>query len=233
MRAVILVAVASVVVGCATATEDASNVGTKKDSGHADIGAAADETGTTTDAGGESTIDEDAPADTAESTDTGESTDSTTPDTGTPDTGTPDTGTPDTGTPDTGTPPDTGGVGATFIFPQTGDTRFTASGSYFWNAGDYYSGSRSTTLSSATSFSTGMAIDNVLSCDSIQMQVRINGTLVGTKTISSGPVSIPISFTFGAITGPSYTIEYKCALTVASGCGSIMITDDVSSVTLK
>jgi hypothetical protein len=233
MRAVCLLAVVSVVsFGCAAVAEDATNFGAKKDSGHGEIGPAADETGAA-DGGGDSAISDD----TSEPTDTGEDIDGTTPDTGTVDidTGTPDTGAPDTGTADTGMVTDTGTVtGGTFIFPKKSDPRvLNAGGDHFWMAGDYYSGTRSTTLASATSFSTGMAIDNVLTCDSVQLQVRINGTLIGTKTISSGPVSIPMSFTFAAITGPTYTIEYRCPIEVTGGCGSIKINDDVSSVTLK
>jgi len=44
---------------------------------------------------------------------------------------------------------------------------------------------------------------------------------------------VPIAFTFAAIGGPTYTLRYQVKATVASGCGSIQTTFDVSKLTLE
>jgi len=168
--------------------------------------------------------------------------DTGTPDTGTPDTGTPDTGTPDTGTPDTGTPdtgtPDTGppdtGITASFIFPTSTDTAVILYDPYFWNLGDYYQGVRTTTLPSATSFSSTIGVTNsISSCGSLTVDVSLNGTKIGAVTFTAGVSAVPASFTFPAITGPTYTIRYRATKTVESGCGALTFNEGTSTVTLK
>jgi hypothetical protein len=126
---------------------------------------------------------------------------------------------------------------ATLTFPNTGDTETLGSPPYFWNAGDFYQGVRTTSLATTTSFSTTIQLTtNSLSsgCGTINLQVSINGTLIGTKTINTASgLSVPMSFTYPAISGPNFTIRYSNPTTVTSGCGSIQFTKNVSTVTLN
>lgn len=237
-RVAIIVAAALASAGCAASTEldyfptsDAhpAHDGGSDGSFSIDSASSDGEPGDTSTADGASM---DAGEDTTSGADTG-APDTAPVDTGVLDTGAPDTAPPDTGMPDTG-PPDTGVTSATFTFPASSDTATMVYAPHFWNAGDNYKGSRTTALPSATKLDTTLAITNGLtSGGTVNLQVSINGTLVGTKSItSSSGASVPMSFTFAAIAGPMYTLQYKCASTVASGAGSIQFTMDVDTVTL-
>ena len=105
---------------------------------------------------------------------------------------------------------------------------------YVWNAGDYYSGVRTTALAKATSLDTTIFLTNALTCSQVTLQVTLNGVVLGTKIINSGSGgSVPMSFTFAAITGPTYTLRYTNTVVVAGGCGNVQFTKDSSTVTLK
>lgn len=178
-------------------------------------------------------------------TDTGTSpidTGASTTDTGTAPTDTGTTPT-DTGVVDTG-PVDTGTVttSADITFPATGDTKVISKDPYIWTSGDYIEGSRTTTLPSATSITGTWKITNSIgtcgllgtTTGKVNADVSINGTKVGSLVIkSSTGTSVPISFTFPAITGPTYKIRYQLTATVASGCGQIETSWDTSTLTLK
>lgn len=136
---------------------------------------------------------------------------------------------------DTGTPPtDTGATGATITFPIFSDTFSIYYDPNFWNAGDFIQGSRSTSLSSITSITGNVGIANSLTCGSLNIEVSINGGVVGTMNVlpTSG-TKIPLSLTFAAKTGPSYVLKYRAANTVKSGCGVITINEDSTVLTLK
>ncbi len=121
----------------------------------------------------------------------------------------------------------------TVTFPSSSDTRVASAGLYFWRMGDYVEGTRTTTLPSLTSVSFALTLDsNGLTCDTQDVSLSINGVTVGSFSIASGTMSVMQSFTFAAITGPSYTIRLETTRTVASGCGSAGYANDVTIFTL-
>ncbi len=151
-----------------------------------------------------------------------------------------DTGTLDTGLLDTG--PEVGP--ATFAFPATGDTKTVKVEPSLWNLGDAIEGKRTTGLAAATSLTGTWALANNdlsdtcgllgTSAGTIPVDVSLNGTVIGSFTVKrSSGLSVPIAFTFAAIGGPTYTLRYQVKATVASGCGSIQTTFDVSKLTLE
>ncbi|MBW2278890.1 MAG: hypothetical protein JRF63_15460, partial [Deltaproteobacteria bacterium] len=62
--------------------------------------------------------------------------------------------------------------------------------------------------------------DNVLTCDTQDMNVVINGITVGSFAIAAGVYTLDQSYDFTAIAGPSYTIRYETYVEVEGGCGS-------------
>jgi len=120
-------------------------------------------------------------------------------------------------------------------FPLPTDTSHTLEGGdYYWNAGDYVDGSRTTTLASTTSATIYIAVENSLSsCGQQDMEMLINGIVVGNFVISSGETSVSATFTYAAIAGPTYDLRYQTTATVASGCGSAGFATSGSTVTLQ
>jgi hypothetical protein len=118
-------------------------------------------------------------------------------------------------------------------FPVASDTHFTSLTNY-WNAGDYIQGSRTTSLATITSADLVLSISpNSLTCDNQSMQLRINGTVVGPVTIAPGSSTFSQSYTFAALTGPTYTIRLETTRTVNSGCGSAGFPDGVSTLRIR
>ncbi len=120
----------------------------------------------------------------------------------------------------------------TVSFPIAGDPR-VASSNYYWRTGDYVQGARTTTLPRARRavVSLGLPI-NSLSCDSLPMRMRINGTEVGAFTITPGMTRATPTFDFAAIAGPSFTLRYETMRQVGSGCGSVTFDESTSTVQL-
>ena len=119
-------------------------------------------------------------------------------------------------------------------FPIASDTHFAASGTNYWNAGDYIQGSRTTGLASITSADLVLSISsNVLTCDNQSMQLRINGTIVGPVTIAPGATTFSRSYSFAALTGPTYTVRLETTRTVNGGCGSAGFPDGVSTLRVR
>jgi hypothetical protein len=119
-------------------------------------------------------------------------------------------------------------------FPVAGDTRVASAGVYFWRLGDYVEGSRTTTLGSVGRLDMNLVLElNSLTCDTQDIEVRVNGALVGTVAIAGGDSVIARSFTFPAISGPTYTLGYHTAREVGSGCGSTGYANTGSTVTLR
>ena len=121
----------------------------------------------------------------------------------------------------------------TVSFPAQGDTIYAPGGGgrYFWHVGDYVQGVRTTTLASTRSASVYMQFPfNILSCDNLPMRMMINGTTVGTFTVSSGQTSLSASFSFSAISGPTYTLRYESTTQVAPGCGSVAFTNSSGNI---
>jgi hypothetical protein len=70
------------------------------------------------------------------------------------------------------------------------------------------------------------------------MRMLINGTEVGRFSVpasdcAGAPSTFDTSFTFGALSGPTYTLRYEITRTVASGAGSFTFSPSGSSVTLN
>ena len=121
------------------------------------------------------------------------------------------------------------GAQETVNFPAAGDYFST---SYMWHAGDYVEGSKTTSLTSVTDADIHLVIlDNVLSCDTQDVNFIINGTTVGNFSISSGQYTIDQNFSFASISGPVFTLRYQTISTVASGCGSASYSSTGSTVT--
>ena len=106
-------------------------------------------------------------------------------------------------------------------------------GYYHWEAGDWVEGSRSTSLGSTSSATIHISLYNYLTCDNDDFRMLINGVEVGRFTIVAGSPTLDASFSYGAISGPTYTLRYEVTRTVASGCGSITFAPSGSSVTLN
>jgi hypothetical protein len=123
----------------------------------------------------------------------------------------------------------------TVSFPQVGDTRSGAGGGlYFWQLGDHVEGSRTTTLPPVGRADINLQIEmNGLTCDTQDIEVRINGTVVGTFSIAGGDAVIARSFTFPPIAGPTYTLRYHTSRMVAGGCGASGYSNIGSTVTLR
>jgi hypothetical protein len=109
------------------------------------------------------------------------------------------------------------------------------SGTNYWNAGDYVDGSRTTALASTVKAVIHVVLMNntLLACGTQAMEMLINGTVVGNFSIHMGLSTVDATFTYPAITGPTYDLRYQTTATVTSGCGSAGISDTGSTVTLQ
>lgn len=118
-------------------------------------------------------------------------------------------------------------------FPSASDAHVTAQTNY-WNAGDSIQGSRTTSLATITSADLTLSVSpNGLTCDNQDMQLSINGTVVGAVTISPGASTFSQSYSFAAISGPTYTIRLQTIRTVNGGCGSAGFPDGVSTLRIR
>jgi hypothetical protein len=119
------------------------------------------------------------------------------------------------------------------IFPAAGDPRVASAGTYFWRLGDYVTGTRTLSLASVTRMQFTLQISpNVLGCDTQDVQVSLNGRVLGSIAIASGNTSVTRDYTFPAVAGPTYTIRIETTRQVASGCGSAGYPEGVSTFTL-
>lgn len=120
----------------------------------------------------------------------------------------------------------------TVSFPVAGDPRIAASSTHYWRAGDYVQGARTTSLPRARRAVVSLGLGNNLTCDTLPMRMRINGTEVGTFTITPGTPRVSPTFDFAAISGPSFTLRYETMRQVASGCGAVTFDESTSTVQL-
>ncbi len=124
-------------------------------------------------------------------------------------------------------------VSETITFPTSGDPRYTMY-TNMWNAGDYVQGSRTTSLPSVTSVEMTLSINpNILSCDTQDMRLMINGVEVGRFAVAPGATTVSRTFSFPAVAGPTYTLRLETVRTVSSGCGSAGLPDGVSTFRLS
>ncbi len=118
----------------------------------------------------------------------------------------------------------------TYAFPLAGDTRVAAGGAYFWRLGDYVEGTRTTGLATIDQIDVHLVVDpNVLSCDTQDVAVKINGITVGSFSITSGTTAVDRTYSFAAIAGPTYVVRYETTRQVGSGCGSAGYADGSGS----
>jgi hypothetical protein len=122
-----------------------------------------------------------------------------------------------------------------YDFPASGDDRDIDSGSNFWHAGDNVEGTRPIGLGATTMATIHLEIiDNILSCDTQDMELRINGITVGSFSVMGGQTAVDATFTYPAIpVDGTVTLRYHTTATVAGGCGSAGIPDMGSTVVLQ
>lgn len=125
---------------------------------------------------------------------------------------------------------------ATVTFPTAADPTSPTHG-YLWTLGSYVQGSRATSLASARSLDmTLVPIENGLTCDTQDMRLTVNGVEVGRFVVTPGSVApIVRTFSFAAISGPTYTLRYENVREVAGGCGSARFgsSSPASTITLR
>ena len=94
-------------------------------------------------------------------------------------------------------------------FPSaSGDTVFPSNGRFLF-AGDFVQGTRTTSLPDATgvSFTVNLPFET-MTCN-VPLGLAINGTPVGTFSVGPGDTTGAGSFSFAALTGPTYTLRYE------------------------
>lgn len=123
-------------------------------------------------------------------------------------------------------------VSATFAFPATGDTLLGSPD----GSSEGALGTRTiSSLPSATSLTSTWQIDDDLAngC-TLGFDVYLNATKLGSVTAigNSMTPTLSLSYTFAAIAGPTYTLEYRPTTNLMAGCGAVLVVPDVSNVTL-
>jgi len=118
-------------------------------------------------------------------------------------------------------------------FPATGDEINVADAPYWWNAGDYAQGTRTLNISSVSAVRYNLVFtENALNTTGhLDLELSINGTVVGSLSIVPGETSKSGAFFFPPISAPSYVIRLEETNTVDSGAGSVAIALDSSSLT--
>jgi hypothetical protein len=121
------------------------------------------------------------------------------------------------------------------FFPATGDVVSVAWYPYWWNAGDYAEGSRTPGFSSVTGISYDLTIEpnKLIGTGHVDLDLSINGVVVGSFTVLEGETSKSVSFSFPPISGPTFTIRLEETNTVDRGAGSIVIPLDASPLELR
>ncbi|GAB5382505.1 MAG: hypothetical protein Alis3KO_39200 [Aliiglaciecola sp.] len=124
-------------------------------------------------------------------------------------------------------------------FPTDSSTRFNQLGSNFWNDGDFieqlFSG---TGLSEVNEFTLDLSIvSNVLSGDTQDMSVMLNGIEIGDFMISAGDALVNIAFNgFNVMgmggSGDDYLVRLETTRTVNGGQGSAGIANNTGNLTL-
>ena len=101
-------------------------------------------------------------------------------------------------------------VSQQFQFPLSTDTINAVAGTYFWTQGNYVEGSRTTTAAEVRAGRSPTSWSPKTTCPATPAtRVRINGTQVGTWSATGGVNTYDFTFTFPAITGPTYTLHYE------------------------
>ena len=113
----------------------------------------------------------------------------------------------------------------TTLFPATDDTFDILSDPYWWNDGDYAQGVRSIGLNKVYGVRYELVMeDNSLNTTGhVDLDLSINGTVVGSFSINPSEMTKSLTFFFPPITGPNYTIRLEETNTVDPGAGSVLI----------
>ncbi len=120
-------------------------------------------------------------------------------------------------------------------FPSAGDNVSVLFFPFWWNLGDTAWGDRTVPEDPVTQAQISLMLEGtVLSCDVLDMDFLINGTVVGSFEISAADGLGPIirDFAFPAIAGGTYELRYTVTRTVGAGCGSVEVDFDNSTVAL-
>lgn len=116
----------------------------------------------------------------------------------------------------------------TDTFPSASSTRSTLLGDRFWNAGDYVEQTfMDTGITRIDEFSLDLDIGpNSLSGDTQDMDVLINGIIIGSYQINPGDSFLSLNFTdIGLIGTGDYLVRLLTTRTVTTGSGSAGILD--------
>ena len=118
-------------------------------------------------------------------------------------------------------------------FPATGDDVTVGTGTFWWQEGDYAQGTRTPGLETVTGIQFELMIDqNALNTTGhVDLDLSVNGTVVGSFAILPGETSRTVAFFFAPISGPVYTIRLEATNTVEPGKGSVSILLDTSAIT--
>ena len=108
------------------------------------------------------------------------------------------------------------------------------SGTNFWNDGDFVEGVR-TAGSPVAARTVSIVVpleENLLTCDTQDMAVFVNGTEVGTFFIEAEDTEVVAEFDVSLRAATEFTFRYETTRTVGSGCGSAGILNDIGTIEL-
>ena len=113
-------------------------------------------------------------------------------------------------------------------FPVASDNFTVTHFPYWWSVGDTGWGTRTISEPSVSQMMLLIQLDtNVLSCDTDEFDVSLNGVVVGHFSLGAADGLGPIVRNIGpfppvpAMPGNSYELRYTVTETVAGGCGSV------------
>jgi hypothetical protein len=101
---------------------------------------------------------------------------------------------------------------------------------YWWHGGDFAEGSRTLAINGVSAVRHDLAItDNALNATGhVDLDLSINGIVVGSLTVLPGEISKSGIFAFAPISGPTYVIRLEETNLVDRGAGSIVMPLDRS-----
>jgi len=114
-------------------------------------------------------------------------------------------------------------------FPASGDTIDEGTDPGWDQSGDSAEGVRLPGLPAVNYLKYTLYLaHNTLSCDDLDLALRVNGITVTTFSVGPGVVTYPLSAVFSPIAGPVYTITLEALDYVGTGCGDVNLPLDVS-----
>jgi hypothetical protein len=121
----------------------------------------------------------------------------------------------------------------TMYFPSAGDTVNLGTYPFWWQDGDYAEGRRTLTLGSVNglTYDWSTTLNALTGTGRVDLELRINGLIVGGFAVNPGELAKSVSFGFAPIAGPEYSIRLEETNTVDLLMGSIQIPMDLSTLT--